>query len=40
MGTGPWGVSPSDELHGTFDGGTLDIDCAVGVASIVRDYIG
>ncbi len=37
---GPWGVSPSDELHGTFEGGTLDVDCAGGVTSIVRDYSG
>ncbi len=37
---GPWGVSPFDELHGTFDGGTLDVDCEVGVTSIVRDYSG
>ncbi len=37
---GPWGVSPTDELRGTFDGGSLDVDCAVGVTSIVRDFPG
>ncbi len=36
---GPW-ISPSDALHGTFVGGTLDIDCGVGVTSITRDYSG
>ena len=35
----PWG-SPSAELHGTFDGGTLDVDCGVGVTSLARDYSG